>query len=81
MTIKLLLKTFFLIIILFFLVLMGMSNRSDVKFSLPPLLPKSVTMPAAIMYISFFAIGLISGAILTVGGKKGATSKPAKTDK
>jgi uncharacterized integral membrane protein len=80
MNAKLIFKTVFLIIILLLLVLMGMNNPGSVKFALPPLLTKPITMPAAIMYFAFFAVGVMTGTILTAGGKKGA-SKPAKSDK
>lgn len=80
MNAKLLFKTVFLIIILLLLVLMGMNNRGSVSFALPPILPKAITKPAAIMYFAFFAVGVLTGTILTAGGgKKG--SKPAKSDK
>ncbi|MBM3824096.1 MAG: hypothetical protein FJ404_14620 [Verrucomicrobia bacterium] len=84
MNAKLLFKTVFLIAILLLLVLIGMHNRSDVAFSLPPLLPKNVKMPAAIMYFSFFAVGVLTGTILTAGGGKkgaGSGSKSSKSDK
>lgn len=71
MNAKLLLKTIFLIVVLLFLVLMGMNNRSTVDFSLPPVLPKKITLPAAQMYFAFFAVGVITGTILTAGGGKG----------
>ncbi len=78
-TTKLVLKTLFLIIILLLLVLMGMNNKDIVTFSLPPLLSKSVRQPAAIMYFAFFAVGVLSGTILTAGsGKKGGASKGDK---
>jgi uncharacterized integral membrane protein len=80
MNIKLLLKTTFLVLILLLLVIMGMNNRQTVALSLPPILPKPQKMPAAIMYFAFFAVGVLSGTLLT-GGKKGGSSgksKPAK---
>jgi hypothetical protein len=78
-TTKLVLKMLFLIVILGLLVLMGMYNRTMVTFSLPPLLSKSIDQPAAIMYFAFFAIGVLSGAILTAGGgKKGSSGKSDK---
>ena len=82
MNAKLLLKTVFLVIVLFLLVIMGMYNRSDVPFTLPPLVRQSVRQPAAVMYFTFFAVGVITGTVLTAGGgKKGsgsAGSRPAK---
>jgi uncharacterized integral membrane protein len=80
MNAKLLFKTIFLIAILSLLVLMGMNNRSTVELSLPPILPKSQKQPAAIMYFAFFAAGVLTGTIMTAGGKKGG-SKTAKAEK
>ncbi len=77
MNAKLLLKTLFVIIILLLLVLMGMNNQSTVQFTLPPVLPQVIKLKAAIMYFAFFAIGVLTGTILT-GGKKGAKSSGAK---
>jgi uncharacterized integral membrane protein len=73
---KLLLKTLFLIAILSLLVLMGMNNRQTVKLSLPPLIPKTQELPAALMYFGFFAVGVLTGTVLTAGGgKRGGGSK------
>jgi uncharacterized integral membrane protein len=76
---KLLLKTLFLIIVLLLLVLMGMHNRSTVDFTLPPVLNRVIKQPAALMYFAFFAVGVVTGTILTAGlGRKGG--KAAKGD-
>jgi uncharacterized integral membrane protein len=71
MNAKLLFKTIFLIIVLLLLVLMGMHNREFINFSLPPLLKTTISQPAAIMYFAFFAVGVLTGTILTAGGKRG----------
>jgi uncharacterized integral membrane protein len=82
MNAKLIFKTIFLIIILALLVLMGMHNRSPVEFMLPPILPKAVKLAAGLMYIAFFALGLLTGTILTAGvGKGGGASRPPKSDR
>jgi uncharacterized integral membrane protein len=79
MNAKLLLKTIFFILILLLLVLMGMHNRNSVDFTLPPLLDKVVHQPAALMYFAFFAVGVLTGTIMTAGtGKKGGGAKSAK---
>ena len=80
MNAKLLLKTVFLIVILLLLVLMGMNNRQSISFTLPPLLKQKIEQPAAIMYFAVFAVGVLSGTILTAGGKKSGKSS-VKTDK
>ena len=78
MNAKLLLKTLFLIIVALLLVIMGMHNQGNATLSLPPIIPKSFSQPAAIMYVGFFGLGFLSGAILTAGGGKkgGGKSKP-----
>ncbi|MDB6121932.1 MAG: hypothetical protein JWQ71_925 [Pedosphaera sp.] len=75
MNAKLLLKTIFLIVVLMLLVLMGMHNRQDISFKLPPLLKETVSQPAALMYFGFFAVGVLTGTVLTAGGKGGGGSK------
>jgi uncharacterized integral membrane protein len=81
MNAKLLAKTLFLILILLLLVLMGMYNTGKVDFTLPPLIRSSINQPAALMYFAFFAVGLLTGTILTAGtGKKGA-GKAGRSDK
>jgi uncharacterized integral membrane protein len=72
---KLLLKTIFVIAILSLLVIMGMNNRQDVELSMPPLLKKSQKAPAALMYFGFFAVGVLTGTVLTAGGKRGGSKK------
>ena len=80
MNAKILLKTIFAMLMLLLLVLMGMNNQQQVSFSLPPLF-KGVSQPAAIMYFAFFGVGVLTGTILSAGGKKGAAPKSGKSDK
>ncbi len=72
---KLLLKTLFLIAILLLLVIMGMNNKDDVSLRMPPLVTQPLKLSAAFMYFGFFAIGVLSGTILTAGRKGGGGSK------
>ena len=81
MNAKLLLKTIFVILILLLLVLMGMNNRSTVDFTLPPLVDKVIKQPAALMYFAFFAVGVLTGTIMTAGGGKRAGAKSGKSEK
>ena len=81
MNVKLLLKTGFLIVVLLLLVLMGMHNRSQVDFTLPPLIARHIQQPAALMYFAFFAIGVLTGTILTAGTGKKGWGKTARSDK
>jgi len=80
MNFRLLLRTMFLVLILLLLVIMGMNNRQMVGLSLPPFLPSMHKLPAAIMYFAFFAVGVLSGTMLT-GGTKGAAGSKSKTPK
>ena len=79
MNAKLLLKTIFLIVMLLLLVLIGLNNPGKVPLVLPYL--PHTQQPAAIMYFAFFAVGVLTGTILTAGvGKRGSASKPAKSE-
>ena len=71
MNAKLIFKTLFFLVMLLLLVLMGLNNKGYTSLALPPVLPHSVSQPAALMYFGFFAVGFLSGTILTAGGKKG----------
>lgn len=70
MNVIMLLKTVFVTAILLLLVLIGLNNNAPVDFKLPPLLASAVQQPAAIMYFAFFAVGLLTGAILSIGIRK-----------
>ena len=65
-----LVKIVFVTVILLLLVLMGVHNREPVDFNLPPLLTKVVEQPAALMYFAFFAVGLVTGAFLSLGRRE-----------
>jgi uncharacterized integral membrane protein len=71
---KLVLKTVFFIAVLLLLVIMGMYNQQSVGLSLPPILPRVHKLPAALMYFAFFAVGFLSGTLLTAGHKGGSKS-------
>jgi uncharacterized integral membrane protein len=73
MNAKLLFKTIFLIIVLLLLVLMGMHNTASISFTLPPLMKQTISQPAAIMYFGFFAVGVLTGTVLTAGSKRGGS--------
>lgn len=76
MNTRLILKAVFLIVVALLLVLMGMNNKGSVTLTLPPLISKVITQPAAIMYVGFFGLGFLSGAMIFAGGKKsGGKSK------
>jgi uncharacterized integral membrane protein len=77
---RLLLKTVFFMAILLMLVLMGMHNRMPVDFTLPPIVATPIRQPAALMYFTFFAIGVLTGTIISAGPAKKSASK-GKSDK
>lgn len=81
MNAKVILKTVFLLIVLFLLVLIGLHNQTPVKFVLPPLIKSAISQPAAIMYFAFFALGFIASTVLTSGGKKGGGGGKSKEAK
>ena len=85
MNVKLLFKTLFFILVLLLLVLMGMHNRRAVEFTLPPVVANGIHQPAAIMYYAFFAVGVLTGTVMTAGtGKRGgakSTKAAVKTEK
>ena len=74
-----LIKLSFATVILLLLVWLGVNNRALVDFNLSPLMAQVVRQPAALMYVTFFAAGLMTGGILSLGsGKKsGKSGKPA----
>jgi len=78
MNAKLLFKTIFLIIVLLLLVLMGMHNTAPISFTLPPVMNQTVRQPAAIMYFGFFAVGVLTGTVLTAGSKRGGGGGKSK---
>jgi len=69
MKLMLLIKTAFVMAIFLLLVLMGVHNRGPVDFSCPPFIANVVQQPAALMYFAFFAVGVITGTVITFGGK------------
>jgi hypothetical protein len=69
------LKTFFFMGILLFLVLMGLHNQRVVAFTLPPVLD-DIRQPAALMYFGFFAVGVVTGTIAALGQKPKKAEKP-----
>jgi len=76
MKLMLLIKTAFVMAIFLLLVLMGVHNRGPVDFSCPPFIANVVQQPAALMYFAFFAVGVITGTVITFGGKP--KSEPKK---
>ncbi len=75
MNFKLIFKALLIIAVLALLVIMGMHNRQSVTLSMPNILPRDQSLPAAMMYFAFFGLGFLVGAvIMSGGGKKGGGS-------
>lgn len=65
-----------LIVLLFILVVIGVYNQHPAKLSIPYILPKGLSMPSAVMYFLFLAIGMLCGAYIATGKKgSGGSSK------
>ena len=71
---RLLVKLLFVLAVLLFMVLMGMSNTEKVTFTLRQLSFTGQTT-AAIMYFIFFGVGVLTGGVLAVGGAKQGAPK------
>ena len=67
MSMRLWLKLIFVLAILLFMVMMGMSNNDLVQFKLKPLSFESDKVRSAIMYFIFFGAGIVTGAVLVLG--------------
>ena len=80
---KLFLKTIFALIIAASLVEVVLNNRSSVSLNLPPVLKKPLSQPAAMMYFAFFAVGFLTGKVLTGNPrvKSGSSGETTKTSK
>ncbi len=78
MTVIRILKTLFFMVVLLLLVLIGVHNRGKVDFKLPPLLSQEVRQPAAVMYFGFFAVGVVTGTLASLGRSKPPAAKPDK---
>ena len=63
-------KLVFAVVIVALLVMTSLNNSGKVDFNFQPLLPQAVKQPAALMYFGFFGVGLIAGAVLSLGNKK-----------
>ena len=79
--IKAVVKTIALLAILFVMLYVGMNNTHAVDFHFP-LAGTTAKQPlhasAALIYFGMFAVGLLAGTILAVGGGGGGKGKTAK---
>lgn len=81
MNARMLLKMLLILLVALLLVLMGMNNQRRIDFTLPPILNHVIQQPAALMYLAFFAVGLLTGTMLSTGGGRKSAGKSAKGDK
>ena len=77
-------KTFFLLIILFVMLYVGMNNTKEIDFNFPvagSTDKKPIHESAALIYFGVFAVGVFAGTMLHSGkggGKKSAGSSKEK---
>ncbi len=81
---KAVVKTFALLCILFVVLYVGMNNIHEIDFKFPVAGvtdKKPIHTSAALIYFGMFAIGLLAGTILSVGGNKGGGKRSGGKDK
>ena len=69
-------KIVFVLVVLLFMVLMGMSNKEKAQFSLFG--KELFTATSALMYFLFFSVGVVAGAVVAVGPSRAFKSKNVK---
>lgn len=77
MNVMTILKTSFFMVVLLFLGLIGLHNQRLVAFNLQPMLKEDIQQPAALMYLGFFAVGVVTGTIAALGQGPKKTGKPS----
>jgi len=80
---KAVIKAFVLVCILFVVLYVGMNNTHEIRFNFPvagTTAQKPIQASAALIFFGMFAVGLLAGTVLTVGGggKGGKRSAGAK---
>ncbi len=81
---KAVVKTFALLCILFVVLYVGMNNIHEIDFKFPVAGvtdKKPIHTSAALIYFAMFAVGLLAGTILSVGGGKGGGKRSGGKDK
>jgi hypothetical protein len=74
MSVKVIFRLFVFLLTLFIILYIGVNNRQSAEFNFPLLLDKKVNTDAWEIYFGMFAIGVVAGALLMVGGGKGRKS-------
>jgi hypothetical protein len=74
MSIKLLIRTLVVLVLLFVILYVGMTNTKEIDFYFPLIAAKPnapvLHQPAALIYFGIFAIGVLAGTMLNAGGGK-----------
>ena len=81
---KAVVKTFALLCILFVVLYVGMNNVHEIDFRFPVAGvtdKKPIHTSAALIFFGMFAVGLLAGTILAVGGGKGGKRSGSGKDK
>ncbi len=81
---KAVVKTFLLLGILFVVLYVGMNNTHEIDFNFPiagTTTQKPIHASAALIFFGMFAVGLLAGTILSVGGGKGGKRNGGGKDK
>jgi uncharacterized membrane protein YciS (DUF1049 family) len=81
MSFKVIFKTVVFLAILFVVLYVGINNRQSADFYFPGVLDKKLTTDAALIYFGMFAVGVVAGMLLTVGGGGGSKSRSSKSEK
>ena len=77
MNTRLFLKLVFVLAVLLFMVMMGLSNDHPARFKLAKI-GWEFEINAAIMYFIFFGAGVLAGAVIAAGGGKSSSSSKSK---
>lgn len=79
MNLKLLFRGFVILVLLFVVLYVGMTNTHPIDFFFPLLLEKKISQPAALIFFGMFAIGVVAGMMLNANkGKAAAEGEPRK---
>ena len=81
---KAVLKTFFLLIILFVMLYVGMNNTKEIDFNFPiagTTVKDPVHTSAALIFFGVFAAGVLAGTMLHSSGDKGGKKSGGSKDK
>ena len=73
-----LLKTLVILAVLFVMLYVGMNNTHEINFFFPiagTTAKKPIYESAALIFFGIFAIGVLAGTIMHIGGKGGAAKK------